>query len=178
MMTYDEIVNLLTTAALYDNREPDDEGLIAAVWQRASELAGWTYPEALDALYAHFAESKDYLMPAHITERIRIDRRYRATPPALVAGQNPVASPERQRDGMAEIGAILQRNKPPIVKTWDRNTHVKCPWCKAGVGFVCTTPQGKPLTKSPCHPARAEVADQLAEDEAAVARDARAARDG
>lgn len=73
-MTEIEIGKLLTIAASYDNRNVSRETVTA--WYQL--LKGFTYAEAQEALLEHFANSTDYLMPAHIVSGIKRKRGYRA----------------------------------------------------------------------------------------------------
>lgn len=93
-MTPAEAAELLTIAAAFDRRtisEPD-----AIAWAKA--LTGLNQRDCAAAIAAHFAESNDYLMPAHVragVKRIR-DARIRAVPsselePADVDPDDPVA---------------------------------------------------------------------------------------
>lgn len=78
-MTEQEIRALLIAAMAYDNRKPGDATV--AAWLEAAGRARWTFEAALDALHSHYAESSDWVMPGHITARIRTTR----TGPAPVA---------------------------------------------------------------------------------------------
>lgn len=73
-MTEQEIKLLLAAAMHYDNRNPGHSAVLA--WQEAANRARWTFNTALNALHEHYAESTDFLMPGHITTRIRRDRRH------------------------------------------------------------------------------------------------------
>lgn len=68
-MTHNEIVKLLQIAAAYDNRTAN-EGAVHA-WTDASVRERWTYQDAAEAIKAHYAESTTYLMPGHVTQRIK-----------------------------------------------------------------------------------------------------------
>ncbi|WP_348240627.1 hypothetical protein, partial [Salmonella enterica] len=72
----DEVVDLQSGISAYDNRKPNPAAVLA--WGTADELGRWTLPEAVAAVHAHFAESTDYLMPAHITTRVKATRQDRA----------------------------------------------------------------------------------------------------
>lgn len=68
-MERDQVVRLLALAARVDHRIPD-QGMIDA-WTDAAIRARWTVDAAQDAIRAHQTESLEYLMPAHVTERIK-----------------------------------------------------------------------------------------------------------
>jgi hypothetical protein len=74
-LTRDEIVGLLQTAAIYDNRTISEAPIEG--WLTASHLGRWTAQYARRAIIQHYTESTNWLMPAHITEIIR-DARKRA----------------------------------------------------------------------------------------------------
>lgn len=67
MMTLQQVGQLLTLVAMNDNRAWTPE--TALVWHEI--LGDLDYDAAVSAMYAHFRESTDYLMPAHIVARVR-----------------------------------------------------------------------------------------------------------
>jgi hypothetical protein len=130
-------------------------------WLAVADLGRWTYVDAVQAVHAHFTESTEYLMPAHITERIRAARADAAARAQLddEAVVDP-ASAERVREIVAELAEKL---------AWPQSTpearqamRVRCPHCHAGAGERCVTPAGKRLTESPCHPSRLKAVGQAA----------------
>jgi hypothetical protein len=88
-VTTDDIRRLLAAAMAYDNRKPGAANV--AAWTEAAHRAGWTFDAALEAIHAHYAESTQFVMPGHITERIRLANRqpapYTALPPAQTASE-------------------------------------------------------------------------------------------
>lgn len=89
-MNETEIRQLLAVAMAYDNRKPGQAAVLA--WGEAARRARWTFEAAMDAVHAHYAESTEFLMPAHITQRLRAGRRaeaeqYQALPPAAPASE-------------------------------------------------------------------------------------------
>lgn len=62
-----EVSELLTLAALVDNRTVTDEAVL--VWHQI--IGHVAYDVALEALRAHFNESTAWLLPAHITAYAR-----------------------------------------------------------------------------------------------------------
>jgi hypothetical protein len=92
-VTRDEIIKLLQIAAAYDNRTIADAATHA--WADAAHRCRWTYPEAADAIKAHYAEATEFVMPAHVTRRIRAVRQDLAmrnpTDPPDKAGQDRLA---------------------------------------------------------------------------------------
>ncbi len=162
MMTHDEIVDLLTAISAYDKRKPDRAAILA--WGKSSELGRWTFMEALDAVHGHFSEDPAYLMPAHITARVkavRQDRAMRNEARAIEAGPVDQAAADRVAAVVAQVANALG---------WEGNRdgagtalRVACPHCSAPVGQRCvTTSTGKSLTLSACHPSRADaLADKM-----------------
>lgn len=71
-MTRDEIIQLLGGAACYDSRKPS-EGMVNA-WLETAQRARWTYNEATDAVKTHYTESTDFILPAHVAQRIKAAR--------------------------------------------------------------------------------------------------------
>lgn len=70
-MNKQEVGKLLTLAALVDNRSVTTEACL--MWH---ELVGDIgFDDAVDAMRAHYRESKDWLMPVHVRQRVRDARR-------------------------------------------------------------------------------------------------------
>ncbi len=90
-MTRDEIINLLSVAAAYDKRTLGEADI--AAWSDAAERGRWGYEQAADAVKTHYAESDQWLMPGHVTRRIKD---HRSEPPRSRA--LPKATPERAED--------------------------------------------------------------------------------
>jgi hypothetical protein len=156
-MTADQIIDLLTAVSAYDNRKPNPAAVLA--WGKAAELGRWTLPEALDAVHAHFSEDPAYLMPAHVTVRVkaaRQDRAMREEALALTAApENPAVASRVQEI----VGALANR------MGWEDSDRprsgfalqVRCPHCGASEGVRCTQPStGAALKQSSAHPARTE----------------------
>lgn len=99
-MDEDQVKQLLAAAMAYDNRRPGDAAVHA--WLEAAHRGRWTFPAALDAIHAHYAEHTDFLMPGHITAHIRAAYRQ---PPKLVAlpAAEPASDETRSRV-MAIVG--------------------------------------------------------------------------
>ena len=106
-MNRNEVVDLLTAASAYDRRTIG-EGDVRA-WSEAANRAGWTFEKALDALHDHFASTSKWLMPGHITERLRLQSRQPAPADQVLALETAPASPERRAALMAEIRKFADR---------------------------------------------------------------------
>lgn len=84
-----DAARLLTAAALYDNRKVDD--LAAIAWSKALG-PHVNYADALEAISAHYGATSDWLMPAHVNQRVSAMRRARVehkTPPPPPASIDP-----------------------------------------------------------------------------------------
>jgi hypothetical protein len=156
-MTTDDVVDLLSAITAYDNRNASPANVIA--WAKAAELGRWTLPEALDAVHAHFSECTDFLMPAHITARVkaaRQDRALRAQNAELTAAPTDPAAAGRIARIITQLAAHMGWTDAGVERAGFA-LKVRCPHCHAPEGARCATPAGKPLTRNACHPSRAEV---------------------
>lgn len=66
-MNRGELTMLLARIQVLDNRQVDE--LTLQAWEPL--LEGVAYAEAVAAVNAHFRESTDYLLPAHVVRRAR-----------------------------------------------------------------------------------------------------------
>lgn len=87
-MNKQEIGQLLTLAALVDNRTVTDEAVL--MWHEL--LRHLPYAPAVEAMNDHYRELTDWLMPAHIIDRVRSVRR--AALPQTMSEAAPVSCPE------------------------------------------------------------------------------------
>jgi hypothetical protein len=140
MMTQNEVIDLLSAISAYDNRNASKAAVLA--WREASGRGRWTFTEALDAVHDHYAESTVFVMPGHVTERIRVARQEAAMrelvdPPPDPAGQRRVAEllagvfPSMPNDDSSDwLSEVLAR---------------RCPSCSAEPGQSCAreTPEGR-----------------------------------
>jgi hypothetical protein len=134
-MTEQEIRALLIAAMAYDNRKPGNATV--AAWLEAAQRSRWTFDAALDALHAHYAESADWVMPGHITARLRTARTGPAPVGELLA--LPVgepAQPERIDSIVDAVAARLGWQRTPT--TPDPGLGQRCPHCHAAPGRPCT----------------------------------------
>jgi hypothetical protein len=136
-LTDAEVRQLLVAAMSYDNRKPPGQANVAA-WSDSAELAKWTFDEALRALKAHYTEDSAFLMPGHITARIRKERQdRRALPPPMqrLAIEAPPAEPERIRSIIGGLAKMLGWQKPAA--TAAETLPVQCPYCHSLPGKPC-----------------------------------------
>lgn len=166
-MNEQEIRALLAAAMAYDNRKPGDATVMA--WLEAATRARWTFPAALDALHAHYAESGDWVMPGHITARIRAARGPGRPDEVLALPAGPPAQPERIR---AVVDALARRLGWQRIPTSTVTApDVECPHCHAAPKRPCTRMATRGphrgervrLTGGEVHPSRLALAARAAE---------------
>lgn len=157
-MTDEEVRALMVVIMGYDHRKPGELDL--AAWGTASEIARWTFGEAVQAAHAHFAESTDYLMPGHITKLIRAQRQQ---PPRVAELELPAADPAGQARITAAVAEVAE--KLAWRETQNHRTpalSVRCPvaGCHAAVDSPCTTAsrRGRKQRES-AHPSRVDLAE-------------------
>jgi hypothetical protein len=177
-LTPDQINTLLQIAARYDRRTIGPSDIDA--WLTASRIGRWATREDLPdgtwrwspalaeaAIHKHFATSTAWLMPAHITELVAVERR--TLPPVGVA-LPPAGPPASQatRDAVtAAVAALADRKAIPAapgggVRALSAARRravlaVRCGHCGAGPGDRCHT-GGRPLRRQFAHPARVTAA--------------------
>jgi hypothetical protein len=91
-MTIEETIDLLTAAAAFDRRTVGRAD--AAAWHAA--VGDLRFADCEAAVVAHYTETTDWLMPAHVRERVREIRaerlkRTEIPPPPPELLDNPVA---------------------------------------------------------------------------------------
>lgn len=102
-MTGDEVGKLLGLMALADNRKPpeDDEGRAAMIAFWLSMVGDLNYAEAAQAVQEHYRESRDWIMPADIRERVMRVRNER-----IAKAEIPPPPPELLDDPVAYNAAL------------------------------------------------------------------------
>jgi hypothetical protein len=143
---------------VYDNRRPNPDTILA--WVTASGIGRWTFQLALDAIHAHYARSREFVMPADITAYVRAERVQPAR--ELPPPDAEPAAPERVRALVGELAGKLgwRRDDEPA----DRHAvlAVACPWCHAPAGEPCSRPSERNragrVRLARFHPARVEAA--------------------
>jgi hypothetical protein len=72
-MDWDDVVDVLTAAAAFDRRKVGQSDVTA--WQVALAASGVTSKaDAIRAVSEHYAATADYLIPAHVADRVRAMR--------------------------------------------------------------------------------------------------------
>lgn len=162
-MTDQEIRQLLAAIMAYDNRKPSDAALLA--WGEVAARGRWTFQEALDAVHEHFTESTAFLMPAHITQRIKAARQDATM-------REPIVQPDligRQRLAELTAGAFRAVHASVGEPEDDAGNLVRrlalrrrCPHCNADAGAQCTrsSHNGSVQLSNP-HPSRLETQESV-----------------
>jgi hypothetical protein len=118
----------------YDNRKPGESTV--AAWQEAAERSRWTFDEAREAIYQHYANSTEFLMPGHITAAIRAARRQPTPVQLLPRSADGPAQPDRIRDLIHDIAALL--GWPDRAPEDSPALRYPCPHCGAVIGKRCS----------------------------------------
>jgi hypothetical protein len=126
-MTPEETGKLLAICASYDRRKVGDIDVIA--WQQV--LSDLSYHDCNAAVVAHYAEATDWIMPAHVRNRVKAMRRDRLAreivpaPPAELTDDPRsykaalAAGIRRIADGFSvhkAIGRLPSETPPPIAE--------------------------------------------------------------
>lgn len=173
-LTRDQVVSLLQVAQAYDNRNLGTANVHA--WHDAADRGRWGFEEAVNAIKAHYAESSEYLLPAHVTARIRWKQQ---EPPraAEAIGELPAASPAQPERVRAYVDAVARKLGWQRVDTGAANlaaTAVECPHCHARPGVPCTVARARGPHRGErvrlgkgdgTHPSRIELARAAADQE-------------
>jgi hypothetical protein len=106
-MNRDQVVQLLQVVTAYDNRKLDQ--VLVAAWNESATRGHWEFEPALNAVHDHYAGSTAWIMPGHVTERIKAKSRQPAPAAEVLELDKPIASPERRAELMAEIRKIADR---------------------------------------------------------------------
>lgn len=137
-MTDEELRELYAVVMSYDNRKLSQANLMA--WREQADRNRWTLAEAKEAVHQHYAESPDFLQPAHITAQIRAARQQPAPAKQVIEEFRDPAQPQHIRKVLRDVGRRLG---------WDRTQKGhpaldhKCPHCGAGAGRPCTRQLGR-----------------------------------
>jgi hypothetical protein len=123
-MTPTEAAALLTVAAAYDNRKPDEDA--AKAWAMA--LDGFRFHDCRDVIVAHYRVSTDWIMPAHVigaVKKLRSKRISEALMPDPPPDLTPLQTIAWQKDTVRRIadgeeittegyGELVQRDLPEL----------------------------------------------------------------
>lgn len=185
-MTPSQVAELLAMASAFDRRTVGDADVMA--WHLV--LRDIDHQDAQKALAAHYSETRDWVMPADIRQRVRTARNDAARdinagggkglPPeipdadpddvpaylaALRAQRTRAAAGELTRPRpVAELAAAVGRQVPaPEVEAVRRPgpLGVRCPVCHAPIGKPCRT-QVLGRRMADVHPSRLEASRRAA----------------
>lgn len=133
-MTRDELINVLSIAAAYDGRTLGESDI--AAWGDAAERGRWSYQLAQDAVKAHYAESHEWIMPAHVTRRLRA---HRAEPPRSNAlpRATPVRAGDEHRRRVVAWFADEFRTDRERSSEYRACLTIACPHCGAATRQPC-----------------------------------------
>lgn len=138
-----EVRHLLAIAMSYDNRKPSDAAVLS--WTEASRRGRWTFVEAQEAMNAHYAESTEFAMPAHVAQRVKAARQDAAL-------RKPVDPPDKAgQERLAKMisGAFRDVNEPAPLELAKILTVV-CARCHAPIGKQCMNPVTGRKSRVPC----------------------------
>jgi hypothetical protein len=135
-MTDQEIRTLLAAAMAYDNRKAGDANVLA--WSEVADRARWDFDDALDAVHAHYAQSTEFLMPAHITAWVRSIRQQRHEREVAARMAAPAALP-----------AAGYRMSPALQAVHDEANVRACSRCHQPAGQRCVEPGTTVRTRIP-----------------------------
>ncbi len=163
----DQVRALLAVAMSYDHRNPGDADVMA--WEEAAKRMKWRFVPAREAIHAHYAERREFIMPGDITQRLKLESRF---PPRF--GEEPFgeleearpdpAGKERVRAIVAELSARLGWTRKPSLE--DPALAVECPHCHATPLRPCARlatrgpHRGEYVQLSKPHPSRVELAEK------------------
>lgn len=91
-MNVQQAAALLTVAAAFDNRKPDEDA--AKAWAMA--LGDLPFLDCRDAIVAHYQASSEWLMPAKVITEVRRVRSKR-----IAEGEGQLTPPPHAREGAA-----------------------------------------------------------------------------
>jgi len=163
-----EVATLLGAASAVDPKVPQPDPDVLTMW--AAILDDVPAKVAADAVRAHYRHHAGTIMPADIVEHWRIarrdaaERRQRAELTARPRRLDDTAL-HAIRAGIARVTAALAAARgidlthaetdADARRTW---LAVPCPYCDARPNNRCAGPGGRPLARSPAHPARLDLA--------------------
>lgn len=101
-MTPEETAKLLAACATVDRRKVSALEVLA--WHRI--LGDLRYADCEEALFAHFAESAEWVMPVHIRQRVKAIRRHRVEDAGI-----PAPPPELRFDPPAYRAWLLEATR-------------------------------------------------------------------
>lgn len=144
-MNDNEIIDLLSVITAYDNRTTGDGELLA--WSDAASRGRWTFDEASEAVKAHYAESTAWIMPGHVTHRVREARTEPPHSRKLPQATPESAESEHRRQVVKWFAQRMDANRRPSHADRKNAMHIPCPYCGVRAERACwqTDAHGSPL---------------------------------
>lgn len=118
-MTPEEVIDLLSIITGYDRRTVGQVDVES--WLRALDdprIPNLAYDECVDAVITHYRDTTDFIMPAHILNRVKADRAAgiaRIMPPKRAEHGAYAAAGELWRKQFAEAQQRMKRNKAAVL---------------------------------------------------------------
>jgi hypothetical protein len=169
-----EVAQLLAFCAAFDRRTVGEADAMA--WHTV--LGHIPYEQAREAVTAHYSNTREWIMPADILQRVRKARaavlddfqyepghpdeppavylaRRRQQLDAVARGERPAALPALGTRNLPEltVGQTIPEEPEPEAVTLVRSAlDVRCPYCHAPAKRPCKSPAGRRLGQ--LHPSR------------------------
>ena len=166
-MKRSEVAMLLTMAKAIDDRVVIDEGRVIS-WE-ASLDADMPYEFAKQAMTRHYAERDIPVMPSHLNDPWKIEKRDRADRErSRLMLEERKALEAAAADPRPYLAQIRERLTGVPEETRKEILAVACPYCRAKAGDKCIDGDGQHLKQTTfAHPSRWDVAREHATKESA-----------
>jgi hypothetical protein len=168
-MNRTEVAALLGAASAVDPKVPHPDPDVLTMW--AGILDDVPADVAGAAVREHYRHHAETIMPADVVEywrtvrREAAERRHSAELRANARPQLDAADLRAIHDGITRVTAALAVTRGVDPEYAEAEADARraylahpCPHCRAQPGNPCTGPGGRPLTKTPAHPARLDAA--------------------
>lgn len=106
-MNREDVINLLSIATAYDNRNVGEATIEA--WLAAAAQGRWSFAEAREAVIDHYTRSTEFLMPGHVTKWIKSRRQLQPPVSELQLEAAPPASEATRRQVMEMVRQLSAR---------------------------------------------------------------------
>lgn len=139
-MTLEETIDLLTTCAAYDRRTIGKTDAVA--WHAV--VGDLPFDLAQQAVFAHYGESTDWIMPAHVRTRVKRNQRDEAERGRI----RELLDPDTYRREIEQAGDDFLRKLKAIGAANPDDSEplagwkaVQCPVCEVKPGEFCRNPK-------------------------------------
>lgn len=152
------------TCITYDQYLPPLSPDLARSWGRVFEAHSFKAEHVIDGVHALYAEKGNGYRPlpadiAQAASAVRRNQNMSESREEREARQEALSAKAKVDPEIAQLAERLSLPVEPKYKRGGPNSpkSIACPWCKAQTGQPCVEPSsGKPLTRTPYHPARTE----------------------